>query len=83
MGSGCVPLVSDACTDICKHLENALVHHVGDVKTLSQHITMLHRDKSLLEMLRARGLRFAPEITWNAAGMKLLQVYRDVIATKS
>ncbi len=24
MGSGCVPLVSDACTDVCKHMENAL-----------------------------------------------------------
>ena len=26
MGSGCVPLVSDACTDLCRHMENALVH---------------------------------------------------------
>jgi glycosyltransferase involved in cell wall biosynthesis len=83
MGSGCVPLVSDACTDICRHMENALVHHVGDVKALSHHITLLHEDRVLLEKLRAAGLRTAPEVTWNAAGVKLLEAYRHIIATKS
>ena len=29
MGSGCVPVVSEACTDICRHMENSLVHRVG------------------------------------------------------
>ncbi len=82
MGSGCVPLVSDACTDLCKHMENALVHHVGDVKTLAQHITMLHQDRSLLERLRVQGLHFAPQVTWNAAGVKLLQAYREVIVSQ-
>jgi glycosyltransferase involved in cell wall biosynthesis len=60
MGSGCVPLVSDACTDLCRHLENALVHALGDVDTLEEHITMLHRDRQLLSRLRAEGLRTAP-----------------------
>ena len=46
MGSGCVPLVSDACTDVCIHMENALVHRVGDVEALTQHITMLHEDRA-------------------------------------
>lgn len=80
MGSGCVPLVSDACTDLCCHMENALVHHVGDVASLSQHITMVHEDRALLHNLRANGLRLVPEITWEAAGVKLLQVYRGIIA---
>jgi glycosyltransferase involved in cell wall biosynthesis len=79
MGSGCVPLVSEACTDICKHMENSLVHKIGDVETLERHITMLYEDRMLLEKLRSAGLRIIPEITWNAAGEKLLQVYRDVI----
>ena len=79
MGSGCVPLVSDACTDICRHMENSLVHHVGDVEALTKHITMLHEDRELLEKLRDSGLRILPEITWNAAGVKLLQDYRDII----
>ena len=80
MGSGCVPLVSDACTDICKHMENALVHHVGDVQTLTRQITLLHEDRALLDKLRIACLRILPELTWTAAGGKLLEVYRQVIA---
>jgi glycosyltransferase involved in cell wall biosynthesis len=80
MGSGCVPLVSDACTDLCRHMENALVHHVGDVASLSQHITMVHENRAFLQKLRTEGLGLAPEITWEAAGVKLLQVYREIIA---
>jgi D-inositol-3-phosphate glycosyltransferase len=79
MGSGCVPLVSDACTDICRHMENALVHHVGDVNALTQHITMLHQDRALLDSLRTSALRTVPDVTWNAAGVKLLQAYREII----
>jgi glycosyltransferase involved in cell wall biosynthesis len=80
MASGCVPLVSEACTDLCRHRENSLVHRIGDVKALTQHITMLHEDRALLQRLREAGLRFAPEATWSAAGVKLLDVYREVIA---
>ncbi|HXW56429.1 MAG TPA: glycosyltransferase family 4 protein [Candidatus Cybelea sp.] len=79
LGSGCVPVVSDRCTDICKHLVNALVHSFGDVAALESHITMLHNDRELLEKLRAGGLETLPHITWTAAGKQLLQVYRDVI----
>lgn len=82
MASGCVPLVSDACTDLCKHMENGLVHRVGDVASLTQHITMLHQDRPLLEKLRSAGLNLAPRITWNAAGVKLLEVYQSVLADK-
>jgi glycosyltransferase involved in cell wall biosynthesis len=81
MGSGCVPLVSEACTDTCKHMENALVHRVGDVKTLANQITLLDKDRPLLETLRVTGLREAPEITWSAAGEKLFSVYQGIIET--
>jgi glycosyltransferase involved in cell wall biosynthesis len=80
MGSGCVPLVSDACTDLCRHMENALVHRAGDVAALKQHITMVHEDRDLLQKLRTAGLGIVPEITWTAAGEKLLDVYRETIA---
>jgi glycosyltransferase involved in cell wall biosynthesis len=80
MGSGCVPLVSDACTDVCRHMENALVHRVGDVQALTQHITTLHGDRALLERLRANGLSGLSELTWDAAGIRLLDVYRETIA---
>jgi glycosyltransferase involved in cell wall biosynthesis len=83
IGSGCVPLVSDVCTDICRHMDNALVHHVGDVQALREHITLLHEDRALLERLRANGLRILPEITWNAAGVKLLRVYQGILAGES
>jgi glycosyltransferase involved in cell wall biosynthesis len=82
MGSGCVPLVSDACTDICEQMKNALVHHVGDVETLAKQITLLHEDRALLERLRTTGLRRVPEITWDAAGEQLLRVYQEVIEAR-
>ena len=44
IASGCVPLVSDACSEACTHRETGLVHHVGDVAALRAHITELHED---------------------------------------
>lgn len=82
IGSGAVPLVSEACTDVCKHMQNALVHPIGDVAALTKHITMLHEDRNLLAKLRAACLGMAPEVTWTAAGVRLLQVYRDVLEIK-
>jgi glycosyltransferase involved in cell wall biosynthesis len=78
--SGCVLLVSEAAGAVCTHMENALVHRVGDVNTLSQQITMLHEDRCLLESLRSASLQTAPEITWTAAGRVLLDAYRETIA---
>jgi glycosyltransferase involved in cell wall biosynthesis len=79
-GSGCVLLVSDAAGASCTHGEDALVHRAGDVASLSQHISLLHQDRSLLERLRMSSLSKVPEITWTASGSKLLQVYRETIA---
>ena len=80
MGSGCVPLASEACTEICSHMKTGLMHKVGDVEALPQHITMLHEDRALLEMLRTGSLKACSEITWKAAGARLLDVYRATIA---
>jgi glycosyltransferase involved in cell wall biosynthesis len=78
VGSGCVPLVSDACTDECRHLENALVHRVGDVAAIARHITAVHEDRALLARLREGCLRSAPELTWKVAGERLVDAYREV-----
>jgi hypothetical protein len=78
-GSGCVLLVSDAAGAICRHLENALVHHAGDVKVLSEQITLLNEDRPLLERLRTASLSTIHEITWGTAGTRLLSVYRETI----
>ena len=78
--SGCVLLVSEAAGAICRHMENALVHSVGDVAALTRHFTMLHEDRALLQRLRAASLATISEITWDAAGVRLLEVYRETIA---
>jgi glycosyltransferase involved in cell wall biosynthesis len=83
MGSGCVPLVSEACTDVCKHMENALVHPIGDVDALSKHITVLYNDRLLLARLRDGALRAVSELTWTKAGVRLLEAYREVIRSRS
>ncbi len=57
---------------VCTHMENGLVHRAGDVKTLAEHITLLHKDRALLEELRASSLRTLHEITWGAAAEKFL-----------
>jgi glycosyltransferase involved in cell wall biosynthesis len=82
-GSGCVLLVSEAAGAVCSHMENALVHRPRDVQTLVQHITMLYQDRALLEKLRAASLSTAGEATWTTAGVKLLEAYREAIATRS
>ena len=79
MACGCVPVVSDACTDLCRHMENALVHPAGDVDTLTKHLTLLNEDRGLLERLRAGALATAAESTWEKAGVVLLDTYRRAI----
>jgi glycosyltransferase involved in cell wall biosynthesis len=79
IGSGCVPLVSNACTDECRHLHNSLVHAVGDVETLRRHITMLYQDRDLLINLRQNCIAERHNYTWGAAGRKLLRVYQVAI----
>jgi glycosyltransferase involved in cell wall biosynthesis len=80
-GSGCVLLVSEAAGAICQHMENSLVHRVGDVSALTEHINLLHQDRATLRKLRTESLRLVQDITWSAAGTRLLEVYRETIAT--
>lgn len=81
MGSGCVPLASNACTDICEHMVNSLVHQVGDVDVLTNQMTLLDSDRGLLQHLRTAALATAAKTTWTAAGTRLLDVYRDTVAS--
>jgi glycosyltransferase involved in cell wall biosynthesis len=81
IGAGCVPLASNACTEMCRHMENALVHNVGDVATLQQHITGLYDSPDLLARLRAGALRSRADWTWTQAGHVLLGAYEQAIRT--
>ncbi len=83
MGSGCVPLVSEACPDFCRHMENALVHRVGDINGLADHISLLDKDPALLQKLRAGSLRTASKLTWEAAGRRLFEVYSNFLKESS
>jgi glycosyltransferase involved in cell wall biosynthesis len=78
--SGCVLVVSDAAGAICRHMENALVHRAGDVDQFTEHLTLLDANRDLLATLREASLRTADEITWKAAGRKLLSTYQETIA---
>lgn len=79
-GSGCALLCSDAAGAVCTHMRDALVHRPGDVDALTQHISMIHENRALLERLRAASLAMAPGLTWDAAGVRLNEVYRETIA---
>ncbi|MGH2935402.1 MAG: glycosyltransferase family 4 protein [Gaiellaceae bacterium] len=78
LASGAVPLVSNVASSHCRHMENALVHQVGDVRVLSEHITRLFEDRALLQRLRDEALASAHEATWGRAGQVLAGIYRDV-----
>lgn len=77
IGAGCVPLASRACSELCRHMENALVHEVGDVSALRGHLTALHNDHELLAHLRAGAIRSRKRWTWSAAGLILVEAYRQ------
>lgn len=77
IASGCIPLVSDACTELCVHEQNALIHTVGDVDAITRQITMLDEDRERLAELRAACLAAAPSLTWTVAGCRLHQIYEQ------
>jgi glycosyltransferase involved in cell wall biosynthesis len=81
-GCGCVLVVSEASGAICTHMQNALVHKVGDVEQLTSHLNLLDQNRALLERLRSESLRTTGEITWSAAGRRLFAVYQEAIARK-
>ena len=60
-------------------MENALVHSAGDVDALTEHLTILHNDRSLLKRLRQGALATAPDATWDRAGEVLVDAYRRAI----
>jgi glycosyltransferase involved in cell wall biosynthesis len=81
-GSGCVLLVSEAAGALCTHMENALVHKVGDVQELTSQISLLDQNRNLLNNLRTASLKTINQITWSAAGDRLCQVYSEAIRQK-
>jgi glycosyltransferase involved in cell wall biosynthesis len=83
IGSGCVPVVSEVGAGVCRHMENALVHRIGDVDALAEHITLLYENHEILNKLREGCRASAPSLTWTAAGERLLEAYREAIRAKA
>jgi glycosyltransferase involved in cell wall biosynthesis len=79
LGAGSVPLVSDACTDTCQHMSNALVHPVANVAALTEQISMLDQDRGLLARLRTEAISSSRWLTWDAAGERLLAAYNKAL----
>ncbi|QIM21711.1 glycosyltransferase family 4 protein [Phycicoccus sp. HDW14] len=78
MGSGCVPLVSDATGAPVLDGVDGFVHRVGDTATLTAQLSALWDDPLLLERTREAVLARRDELTWAAAGRRLAEVYRSV-----
>ncbi|MES2920304.1 MAG: glycosyltransferase family 4 protein [Verrucomicrobiota bacterium] len=78
-GAGCVLLVSDSTGAVCEHEKNALVHRTGDVETLADHFSRVHEDRALLARLRSASLETADDLTWRAAGRKMLNSYLEIV----
>lgn len=65
IASGYVPLVSDICTDLSRHMENTLVVSVGDVQDQINYIVSLHQGRELFVKLHATWLHCVPGINRN------------------
>lgn len=83
IGAGCVPLASEACTEMCRHMENALVHKVGDVEALTRHITDVHGRPELLAKLRQGAILSRGPWTWREAGQVLASAYGQAVRRKT
>ena len=79
MGSGCVPLASEACTEICDHMKTGLMHRIGDVEALTQHITLLHQDRRRSQSSATACLEVVTEYNLDRSRGKILQ---DAIARR-
>jgi hypothetical protein len=76
----CILLDSDVAGAVCQHLENALVHPACDKETQIQNMNFLQEYLAVLKKLCAASLYSAhQQITWDAAGIKLLQMYQQLL----
>lgn len=79
MASGCVPLMSSACSEAVRHGQNGFVHSVGDVAALSAHLTELDQHRDSLADLRRGCLLSAADYTWSKAGVRLFGAYEETL----
>ena len=80
LGAGAVPLVSSSSGCPVIDNVNGLVHATGDEDGLVSHLEQAMGDPEELSRLRAGAISARTEWTWEAAGNRLLSLYRRLIA---
>jgi glycosyltransferase involved in cell wall biosynthesis len=78
--SGCVPLVSRAAGALLPPGSDQLVHEPRDVGVLAEQLQRLMTDTASLAAERERVLEWAPNISWNAAGQRMLEIYTEALS---
>jgi glycosyltransferase involved in cell wall biosynthesis len=77
--SGCLLLVSQASGAKCSHMFDGLVHEVGNVEQLTEHINLITEDVELYNKLLGNSISTIPELTWDKSAEKLLEIYKELI----
>jgi D-inositol-3-phosphate glycosyltransferase len=83
LGAGAVPLVSSASGCPVVDNVNGLVHMTGDEDGLVAHLEQAMGHPEELSRLRAGAIATRTEWTWDAAGSRLLSLYRRLIAERA
>jgi glycosyltransferase involved in cell wall biosynthesis len=78
---GCVLVVSDHSGAVAEDRVDALVHPAGDSARLRDDLVRLANDRGMLERLRAASVARLAELTWSAAGRRLLTAYEQARAS--
>lgn len=78
MGAGCALLVSDSTGAPVTHGKTALIHKVGDVQQLREHINTLFHDRRKLADLKQAAKEASQQYTWLEAAKRLAHSYTMV-----
>jgi len=77
--SGCVLLISEASGAHCKDMHDALIHKVGDVSSLTEHINMLASNDEFYQKIHRNSIAGIGDLTWAKAGESLLSAYQQCL----
>lgn len=80
---GCVPLASTAAGAHLPPDLEAWTHDPRDTATLAGQLERVAADPALLARLREAVLAWAPGLTWDAAGARMLEIYDDRLTGRS
>ncbi len=80
---GCVLLVSEASGARSTHMHDSLVHKVGDVASLRDHINLLASNQSFYKKLRKNSLAGLDQLTWEKASEILVDIYYETLGLSS